>query len=76
MLLRSTCVPGLTGPKIVAVFDETKRRPSTSTSVRCEPRPKKSTKVCPAPNGDCVPAALLPGGPKAGISPSACATLV
>jgi hypothetical protein len=76
MLLRSTWVPEATGPKMLAVFDETKRRPLTRVRVRCEPSEKKSTKVWAGPKEDWAPTPLLPGGPKAGSSCSAWPILV
>ena len=76
MLLRSTWLPPEpVGPKIDDVFDDTKRRPFTRVSVRCEPRPRKSTKLWPAPKPDWPkPTGDAPGTPKDGNSFSACAT--
>ena len=75
MVSRSTWLPESVGPKIDAVFDETKRRPLTSVSVRCVPSPKKSTNVWPGPNEDWPPEPLMPGA-IAGSSASAWPMLV
>src|SRR5438270_709560 len=66
MTFKSTWLPPEpVGPKMDEVFDETKRRPFTSVRVRCEPRPRKSTKLWPAPKPDwlgCGSAVCAPAG--------------
>ena len=74
MTLRSTCwpLPPLAVLALelfkLAVLSETKRRPLTRVSVRCEPKPYRSTKFCATPKPDCVLAALEGEAPNAGSS--------
>jgi hypothetical protein len=64
-------------PREEALFEETKRRPLTSVNVRCDPRPKKLTNVCPTV---CVPCVVLSGLEsdcmKPGVASSAWPTFV
>jgi hypothetical protein len=61
-------------PFKLAVLDDTKRRPLTSTKVRCDPRPYRSTKFWAMPNPACVFAGLDGETLNAGSSASACPT--
>ena len=75
MKLRSTWLPGAAGPKIDGAFEETKRRPLISVSVRLLPRPKRLTKFRPGPKVDWPPSGVMPV-PKPGVSFSASAIFV
>ena len=50
IVFRSTCPPPPADEKTVEALAPTKRRPLTSVSVRCEPRPYRLTKLWPTPN--------------------------